>query len=99
LTQSGRLSPESTKEQKRAGLDTMSSEEQQTISERNYQYREKFGFPFVICARHNKKEAILTGLANRLQNDRLTEVKTGVDEVKKNCLLRLLDIVDPESQL
>jgi 2-oxo-4-hydroxy-4-carboxy-5-ureidoimidazoline decarboxylase len=47
----------------------------------NQQYKQKFGFPFVICARENKKEAILSGLERRLNNSKETEAITGVEEV------------------
>ena len=56
-------------------------------------YKEKFGFPFVICARQNKKEAILQGIAARLNNDKTQEIETGVAEVKKICWLRLNNII------
>ena len=57
-------------------------------------YRTKFGFPFVICARENKKEAILTGMAKRVENSSQIELKTGIEEVKKIAFYRLLDIVE-----
>ena len=56
-------------------------------------YRDRFGFPFVICARENKKEAILEGLKARLENSRELEIETGLKEVSKICRLRLLDLV------
>jgi 2-oxo-4-hydroxy-4-carboxy-5-ureidoimidazoline decarboxylase len=65
----------------------------------NQQYKQKFGFPFVICARENKKEAILSGLERRLNNSKETEAITGVEEVKKICRLRILGIVDSASKL
>lgn len=59
----------------------------------HFRYREKFGFPFVICARQNKKEAILKGIAERLEHSADEELNIGMEEVKKICLLRLLGIV------
>jgi 2-oxo-4-hydroxy-4-carboxy--5-ureidoimidazoline (OHCU) decarboxylase len=56
-------------------------------------YRGKFGFPFVICARQNKKEAILKGIVERLEHSAAEELNIGIEEVKKICLLRLLSIV------
>lgn len=58
-----------------------------------FRYREKFGFPFVICARQNKKEAILKGISERLENVCTVELNTGIEEVKKICMLRLLNII------
>ncbi|XP_063413044.1 2-oxo-4-hydroxy-4-carboxy-5-ureidoimidazoline decarboxylase-like [Mytilus trossulus] len=99
LAMSGGLTNESTKEQQSAGLNTLTDQEKQNMHHLNQQYKQKFGFPFVICARENKKEAILTGLENRLKNSGETEAVTGVEEVKKICRLRLLDIVDSSSKL
>ena len=75
----------------------MTDEERQKMAELNEKYKQKFGFPFVICARENKKDAILQGLERRLENDSESEAVTGVNEVKKICRLRLLDIVDENS--
>lgn len=60
-------------------------------------YRDKFGFPFVICARENKKEAILAGLETRIENSSQVEIETGLKEVAKICRLRLADIVKDNS--
>src|SRR5947207_1873172 len=55
----GELTASSTSEQASAGLDKLTSDEVAMFQKFNHAYREKFGFPFVICARLNKKEAIL----------------------------------------
>ncbi|XP_067944353.1 2-oxo-4-hydroxy-4-carboxy-5-ureidoimidazoline decarboxylase-like [Watersipora subatra] len=89
----GQLTTESTEEQKAAGLDDITDEEKVTMDQLNAQYKAKFGFPFVICARENKKNAILKGMAERLLNDRHSEVETGIEEVLKICRLRLNNIV------
>src|SRR5215203_4532910 len=57
----GTLTPESTGEQATAGLNQLTSEEIAVFQKYNATYRKKFGFPFVICARLNKKQAILAG--------------------------------------
>ncbi|XP_013382230.1 2-oxo-4-hydroxy-4-carboxy-5-ureidoimidazoline decarboxylase [Lingula anatina] len=94
LAAAGQLTRESTQEQKAAGLDTLTAEEKEKLNKLNTEYKAKFGFPFVICARENKKDAILKGLEHRVQNDLETETLTGVEEVKKICRLRLLDIME-----
>src|SRR5579863_5332514 len=55
----GTLSPASTNEQDAAGLDRLTGSEIATFTRLNREYHERFGFPFVICARANKKESIL----------------------------------------
>lgn len=99
LAASGNLSAESTKEQSSAGLQNLTEHEKEKMNNLNQQYKQKFGFPFVICARENKKEAIFSGLERRLNNSKETEAITGVEEVKKICRLRILDIVDSASKL
>lgn len=47
----------------------------------------------MICARQNKKDAILKGILHRLNNTIDLELKTGIEEVKKICLLRLQNLV------
>ena len=63
----------------------------------NQKYKDKFGFPFVICARLNKKDAILNGLELRCYNDLDVEVLTGIEEVLKICELRIRDLVYDEN--
>ena len=46
----------------------MTCEEKDEMKTLNQKYKDKFGFPFVICARLNKKEAILQGLELRCYN-------------------------------
>lgn len=94
----GTLTRASTAEQRAAGLDpdALSPEEIARFQEANAAYRERFGFPFVICARKNRKERILAGLDARVQNDRSTEIATALGEIGKIAWYRLADIVAPE---
>jgi 2-oxo-4-hydroxy-4-carboxy-5-ureidoimidazoline decarboxylase len=89
----GTLTPQSTSEQASAGLNKLSAEEIATFQKLNEAYRTRFGFPFVICARENKKEAILKGLQVRIPNSREDEIKTALEEIAKIAYLRLQDIV------
>ena len=90
----GTLTAASTSEQASAGLDKLSAEEISQFQKYNQSYREKFGFPFVICARLNKKEAILKGFAVRLEHTRKEEIKTALAEIEKIAYLRLQDIIE-----
>ncbi len=89
----GTLTSASTNEQASAGLSQLSSEEIQLFQTQNAAYQEKFGFPFVICARLNKKEAILKGFELRLKNSRESEIVTALVEIFKIAELRLRDLL------
>ena len=47
----GTLTPESAREQADAGLDKLDATDIAAFQRFNHAYRDKFGFPFVICAR------------------------------------------------
>ena len=89
----GALTAPSTAEQASAGLNTLTQEEIATFQRYNQAYRDKFGFPFVICALLNKKEAILTAFPIRLENSRQAEIETALVEIYKIAYLRLKDII------
>jgi OHCU decarboxylase len=89
----GTLTPASTSEQAAAELDQLSPGEIATFTRLNAEYRERFGFPFVICARENKRESILAGFAQRMSHTRDEEIATALAEIAKICRLRLLDTV------
>ncbi len=87
------LTAESASEQASAGLTNLSPEEVRKFRDWNQAYREKFGFPFIICARLNKKDAILAAFPKRLAQDRKTEITTALEEIAKIARLRLEDTV------
>jgi len=89
----GTLTPSSAAEQSDAGLNKLTPEEIATFQRFNQAYRDKFGFPFVICARLNKKEAILNAFPVRLENSREQEIKTALEEIYKIAYFRLQDMV------
>ena len=78
------------------GLDRLSPAEIATFTRLNQTYRDRFGFPFVICVRENKKESILAGFATRLHNSRHCEIETTLGEIAKICWFRLRDSVRAE---
>ena len=88
------LTSESRAEQKSAGLDHLKPEEIARFRDYNQQYQSKFGFPFVICARLNTKEAILDAFPSRLKRSRQQEIETSLGEICKIAELRLRDLVE-----
>jgi len=89
----GALTTESTREQAAAGLDRLSPDDTATFSRLNAAYHERFDFPFVICARENKKASILGGFESRLSHTRAEEVRISLGEIAKIARLRLHDVV------
>jgi 2-oxo-4-hydroxy-4-carboxy-5-ureidoimidazoline decarboxylase len=88
------LTAESSSEQAAAGLNSLTPEEVALFQSQNEAYRRKFGFPFIICARLNKKEAIIAGFARRLQNSRAQEIRAALEEIYKIAGLRLHDLLE-----
>ncbi|MEO7724915.1 MAG: 2-oxo-4-hydroxy-4-carboxy-5-ureidoimidazoline decarboxylase [Chthoniobacterales bacterium] len=93
LVANATLTNESRAEQESAGLNDLSAEESARFWEYNERYRAKFGFPFVICARLNKKEAILEAFPNRLEYSPEQEIETALGEICNIAELRLRDLV------
>jgi 2-oxo-4-hydroxy-4-carboxy-5-ureidoimidazoline decarboxylase len=85
------LTEASAAEQASAGLDRLTQAEFDRFHALNAAYREKFGFPFIICVRLTDKAGILAAMECRLTNDRDTEIATALDEISKIVRLRLED--------
>lgn len=94
----GALSSASANEQAAAGLDQLTGEEIAEFRRLNAQYWARFDFPFVICARDNKKEAILAGFRTRLSHERDGEIALALEEVAKICALRLSALVMDDAE-
>ncbi len=93
--QAGTLTPESSREQAAAGLNRLTPEEITTFNRLNQAYWSRFGFPFVICARENKKDSILAGFSTRLEYSRSQEIAIALSEVATICSFRLNDLIVP----
>lgn len=93
LAAAGMLTPESQREQTAAGLLALDAETVSRFEEWNAAYKERFGFPFVICARLNAAPAILEAFEKRLGNSREEEIATAWAEIRKIADLRLADLV------
>ncbi|MFI5368670.1 MAG: 2-oxo-4-hydroxy-4-carboxy-5-ureidoimidazoline decarboxylase [Spirochaetia bacterium] len=93
LAREGRLSRNSAAEQAAAGLSKLSAGEIAVFERCNREYREKFDLPFIICARENKKEAILAAFPVRLAHTREQEIAAALAEIAKIARFRLLDAV------
>lgn len=89
----GTLTPASTREQAGAGLDDLTPDEIELFDRYNQSYQRGHGFPFVICARENRKESILAAFPERLAHSRDEEISTALAEIAKIAWFRLRDLV------
>jgi OHCU decarboxylase len=105
----GELTPESRDEQASAGLDRLTPEEYEAFTRMNADYRERFGFPMIVCVReHTKmpstayeiptltKESILRNAKDRLKNSREEEIEVALGEIAKIARLRLMELVEAD---
>ena len=95
LARQRQLTAESTREQASAGLDRLTDAELATFVRLNAAYTEKFGFPFIICARLNAKDAIVQAMRRRVENDPAAEFDAALAEIAKIAQLRLADTLSP----
>lgn len=88
----GELTAASAGEQGRAGLDRLSADELDALRRLNADYRERFGFPFIVCVREQTKDSILAAGAARLAHPPARERDVALGEVVKIARLRLEDM-------
>lgn len=86
------LTDASDAEQRSAGLDRLTPAEFDRFHALNAAYRDRFGFPFVICVRRTDKPGILAAMTARLDNDRDEEIATAISEIGEIVRLRLQDM-------
>jgi 2-oxo-4-hydroxy-4-carboxy-5-ureidoimidazoline decarboxylase len=85
----GTLTADSKAEQGGVGLDRLSEPEFETFQRLNGAYRDKFGFPFIVCVRRHTKDSIFRQFETRLQHDAAAERATAIDEIVRIAALRL----------
>ena len=89
----GELTAESTREQASAGLERLPSDGAERLAHLNRSYRERFGFPLIVCAREHTPDSILVNGATRLRHSREEEIAVALTEIGKIARLRLGDVV------
>jgi len=88
-TKIGFLTPDSNKEQGNAGLDQCTKEEFNEFKNLNLEYKNKFGFPFIIAVKEKKRSEILINFKKRILSDKKTEFDEAINQVKKIASFRL----------
>ena len=88
----GSLTIDSKNEQNSAGLDKCTPEEFSEFKNLNFQYKKKFGFPFIFAVKDKTKLEILTNFRKRISCDINVEFKEAKKQVKEIASLRLNEI-------
>ncbi len=93
IAAAGKLTKESTSEQKSAGLGMLSDDERALFTKLNTDYQAKHGFPFIIAARDNNKASILAKFQTRFASDTAIEFEEACKQVERIAQLRLTEIL------
>jgi 2-oxo-4-hydroxy-4-carboxy-5-ureidoimidazoline decarboxylase len=88
------LTEASRDEQGSLGLDRLSDEEFERFNHLNTLYREKFGFPFIICVGRHTRDSILRQFERRVEHQKDAEFDSAVNEIGLITRLRLVATVD-----
>lgn len=89
------LTAESRAEQATAGLDALADERRLALAATLASYRERFGFPFIVCVRDHPSIGAIEELAHeRVQRDPEAEFATALHEVSAIARHRIRDLVE-----
>ena len=88
-----KISPASTGEQARAGLDRLTPDEYATLLRLNIEYRSRFGFPFLFAVKGATKSAIFESLAARVGNSYDVEFAEALRQVDRIAGFRLETLI------
>jgi 2-oxo-4-hydroxy-4-carboxy-5-ureidoimidazoline decarboxylase len=92
VAQAQGLTEDSAREQASAGLDALSAEEFERFHALNRAYRERFGFPFIICVRLHDRAGILAAMQARLGHEPESEFEAALAQVGLIVQLRMGDM-------
>lgn len=88
------MSEHSVAEQSSAGLNSLTADEFEVITQLNKQYTEKFNFPFIIAVAGLDKHHIMQEMQRRLKLDNTTEFNTALNEIYKIARIRFTAITE-----
>ncbi|WP_017300864.1 2-oxo-4-hydroxy-4-carboxy-5-ureidoimidazoline decarboxylase [Nodosilinea nodulosa] len=76
-------------EQSRAGLSHLSPEEYELFQRLNQDYKNRFGFPFILAVAGHTKASVLENFTVRLRNSTVEEIATALLEIETIARSRL----------
>jgi 2-oxo-4-hydroxy-4-carboxy-5-ureidoimidazoline decarboxylase len=77
----GTMTADSNAEQKSAGLDAMSQQQEAALDRLNADYQERHGFPFIICVRHYTREGIFAAFERRIGRSTSQELDEALAQI------------------
>lgn len=95
LATRARLTDDSAREQKGAGLDTLTAEEFTRFTHLNDLYKSRNDFPFIFAVKGATKHQILESFAERINNPRADELVIAIDMVCRIIGFRISGRVTP----
>jgi 2-oxo-4-hydroxy-4-carboxy-5-ureidoimidazoline decarboxylase len=95
LASKARLTDDSSREQRGAGLTSLSANELERFTSLNTAYKQRFGFPFIFAVKGASKEQILQSFVQRLGHSTEAELEIALQQVMRIFRFRLEDRVAP----
>ncbi len=89
LARRAQMTPDSVREQAGVGLDRLTPEEFAVFQSLNTQYRERFGFPFILAVKGRDKTQIRAALEARVSNTPDVEFETSLEQIEQIAGFRL----------
>ena len=86
------LTSDSNKEQNSAGLNQCTEEEFNEFKNLNLEYKNKFGFPYIIAVKGKSKSEILENFKKRIFSGKQVEFNEAIKQVKQIANLRLNEL-------
>jgi len=92
--QRGELTRASSGEQKGAGLATLTPDQHERLTALNRQYRERFGFPFIVAVKGHTPQSVISLLQERVAHQAAEERVLALREICRIARFRLADLID-----
>lgn len=94
LATKAKLTDDSTREQKSAGLASLAPDEFTRFTDLNTRYKERFGFPFIFAVKGATKQQILASFEERVGHSMDVEFSMALTQVMRIFRFRIEDRVN-----
>lgn len=90
---SSELTQASREEQRGAGLDECTPQEFLEFQSLNLEYKQKFGFPFILAVKGLERKEILEHFRNRIERSEEDEFATAIENVLRIIGFRIAEVI------